>query len=188
MSNPLLEAIHGVSLEDYAAISAKMSEGIPIPEILKALTIEQAIFEEANALWVARMQEDSTYEVTTLFGQFFANANNHPLLSNLKAQMSEEGAANLEKMKTDRYFFEEMNGARQAAYAYGLDGAQWIQENYEINLGDFQSVSIQWMTLTANDEVEETHKFYNYREQKETEYGQKFAKEQGGNIADDVEF
>jgi len=32
MTNPLLEPIHGVSLQDYAAISAKMASGIDVKE------------------------------------------------------------------------------------------------------------------------------------------------------------
>ena len=37
MTNPLLEPIHGVSLQDYAAISAKMASGIDVKEICKTL-------------------------------------------------------------------------------------------------------------------------------------------------------
>lgn len=187
-NNPLLEPIHGVTLQDYSVISAKMAAGIDEVEILKALGIEKAVFEEASALWIARMQEDSTFEVTTLFGQYFAEPDTHPKLGNLKAEVSEEGSANLEKMKTDRYFYEELNGARQAAYAYGYDGAQWIQDNFGISLGDFQSVAMQWMPQTSNEEFDTMRHYSDYREQKEKEYAEKFAQEQGGNVADDVEF
>lgn len=188
MSNPLLEPIHGVSLQDYAAVSAKMAAGIDQAEICKTLGIEQAVFEEASALWIARMQEDSTFEVTTLFGQYFGDADNHPKLSGLKAEVSQEGMANLEKMKTDRYFYEELNGARQAAYAYGYDGAQWIQDNFGINLADFQSAAMHWMPVTSNEEFETMRVYGDYRQQKQDEYAQKFAAEQGGNVADDVAF
>ncbi|HEX6432291.1 MAG TPA: DUF6620 family protein, partial [Niastella sp.] len=119
MSNPLLEPIHGVSLYDYAAVSAKMATGIDVKDICKKLGIEPAVFEEASALWVTRMQEDSTFAVTILFGQYFGEADKHPKLSGLQAEVSEEGKTNLEKMRTDRYFYEELNGARLAAYAYG---------------------------------------------------------------------
>lgn len=187
MSNPLLEPIHGVTLYDYAAIASKMSSGVDQNEILKVLGIEKAVFEEASALWGARMQEDSTYEVVTIFGQYFAEAGDHPKLGNMKAVISEEGSKNLEKMQTDRYFYEELNGARQAAYAYGYDGAQWIQDNFGISLGDFQSVAMQWMPI-ANEELETMRYYLDYREQKEKEYSEKFAAEQGGNVADDVEF
>lgn len=188
MSNPLLEPIHGVSLYDYSVVSAKMAAGIPEAEILKTLGIEKAVFEEASALWITRMQEDSTFEVTMLFGQYFGDPDSHPKLSGLKAEVNHEGQANLEKMKNDRYFYEELNGARQAAYASGMDGAQWIQDNFGINLGDFQGVAMHWMPLTADEEFETSSHYLKHREQKQEEYANKFASDLGGNIADDVEF
>lgn len=192
MSNPLLEPIHGVSLYDYAAVSAKLATGIDIKEICKTLGIELAVFEEASALWVARMQEDSTFEVTILFGQYFGEADKHPKLSGLQAQVSEEGKVNLEKIKTDRYFYEELNGARQAAYDYGYDGAQWIQDNFGISLSDFQSVAMKWSQVQIeemnNNNGDSVHHFVDHQQKKQAEYAAKFASEQGGNIADDVEF
>ncbi len=192
MSNPLLEPIHGVSLYDYAVVSAKTVSGADVDDLLKALGIENAIFEEASALWIARMQEDSTFEVVTLYGQYFAEADNHPKLKDFVIELSDAGVANLEKMKSDRYFYEELNAARQAAYAYGYDGAQWIQDNFGIPLGEFQSVSMQWSEVQneemSDNDYETIRHFIDYQQQKQEEYAKKFAEEQGGNIADDIEF
>lgn len=188
MSNPLLEPIHGITLQDYATIAAKAVAGIDIADICKTLGIEEAIYEEASALWISRMRQDSTFQIMTLYGQYFADPDSHPKLGNLKVEVSEEGNSNIEKMTTDRYFYEELNGARQAAYEYGYDGAQWILDNYGINLSDFQSVAMQWMTDPSHNDNEATLHFLDYRTQKQKEYAQKFAEEQGGNIADDVEF
>ncbi|MCX2473653.1 hypothetical protein OQZ33_04840 [Pedobacter sp. MC2016-05] len=91
-------------------------------------------------------------------------------------------------MKTDRYFYEELNGARQAAYEYGVDGALWIEEKFGINLGDFQAVAMQWMPITNDEPFETLDLFNKYREEKQKEYAEIFAAEQGGNLADDVEF
>ncbi|HPZ87563.1 MAG TPA: hypothetical protein PLQ32_05645 [Flavihumibacter sp.] len=192
MSNPLLEPVHGVSLYDYAAITAKLSAGIDIIDLCKAMGIEPAVYEEASAIWVSRMQEDGTFEVTMKFGEYFGEAENHPKLKNLQVARSAEGEANLEKLATDRYFYEELSGARTAAYQYGLDGTQWILDNFGINLGDFQSVAMKWMEVQnaemAKGNHESTMHFAHYQQQKAEEYGQKFAAAQGGNVADDVEF
>lgn len=106
--------------------------------------------------------------------------------------MSEEGKVNLEKIKTDRYFYEELSGARQAAYDYGYDGAQWIQDNFGISLGDFQSVAMKWSEVqneeVRNNNTDNVHHFVDYQQKKQEEYAAKFASEQGGNVADDVEF
>jgi hypothetical protein len=192
MSNTLLEPIHGVTLFDYAAVSAKIAAGISQSDVLNTLGIEVAIYEEASALWVARMQEDSTWEVTMEFGKYFGEVDNHPKLKNLKVATSDEGNQNLEKLKTDRYFYEELCGARQAAHEYGIDGAQWVLDNYDINLGDFQSVAMHWANdnqkyMAAGDHESIMH-FANYLVEKQEEYAEKFAEEQGGNVADDIDF
>lgn len=188
MSNPLLEPIHGVSLQDYAAVTAKMAAGIDVKDICAKLGIEPAVFEEASTLWVSRMQEDTTWEVTTLFGQYFGEADSHPKLSELKAEVSSQGLENFEKMKTDRYFYEELNGARLTAYNYGLDGAQWILDTFGVNLTDFQTAAMQWAQVTQGEDFETMRHYMDFMEAKQSEYAAKFAADQGGNIADDVEF
>lgn len=188
-NNPFLEPVHGISLRDYTAMCLKISAGVDYNEVCRAMGIESVIWEELNTIWPQRMGEDTSFTVTTLFGQYYAENVTVPQLENVKAEVSEEGLANLEKIKTDRYFYEELAGARQAAYEYGIDGAQWILDNYGINLADFQSVAMQWMTeQNQNWNSEEIVRFSDYQQEKQKEYATKFAAEQGGNIADDVEF
>ncbi|HEY1193784.1 DUF6620 family protein [Flavobacterium sp.] len=188
-NNPLLEPVHGVDLRTYTAMCLKISAGIDHLEVCKAMGFEPIIWEELNTIWPQRMGEDTSFTVTTLFGQYYAENVTVPQLENLKAEISEEGAANLERMKNDRYFYEELAGARQAAYEYGIDGAQWILENFGINLADFQSVAMQWMTeQNQNWNSESILEFSNYQQEKQKEYAAKFAAEQGGNVADDVNF
>ncbi|MDR2081726.1 MAG: hypothetical protein LBP54_07585, partial [Campylobacteraceae bacterium] len=140
-----LEPIHGISFEDYAQMAIKLTSGASEEQICKAMGIDRAVWDEVNTLWIQRMSEDSTFELVTLYGQYFAQGVTNPKLLNLETNVSQEGKANLERLKTDRYFYEELAGARNAAYAYGLDGAQWILENFGITLGDFQSVAMQYM-------------------------------------------
>ena len=187
--NPLLQPIHGLSLKDYAAITMKISQGADIGAICKAMGIEPAIWEEINVLWGKRMQEDSSFTVQTLFGQYFSEGASHPALAALDAGAPAGGNANLDRLRSDRYFYEELCGARQAAYEYGLDGAQWILENYGISLGDFQAVAMEHATRQNQQwNSEEAMRYADYQMEKQKEYAAKFAAEQGGNIADDVNF
>lgn len=188
-TNPLLEPIHGISLKDYAAIALKMTSGVSESEIFKALGIDGVVWDEVNTLWPKRMQEDNSFTVTSLYGQYFMEGAVHPQLEHLQPEVNEAGKANLDRMKTDRYFYEELNGARQAAYEYGLDGAQWIQDQYSINLGDFQSVTMHWINHdNKDDNGEKVIHFLHYRREMQNQYAEHFAKEQGGNVADDIEF
>jgi hypothetical protein len=187
--NPFLEPVHGISLKEYTAMCIKMSSGVNYIDVCKAMGIEPVIWQELNTIWPQRMAEDTSFTVSTLFGQYYAENVVIPQLENLQAAVSEDGAANLEKIKTDRYFYEELAGARQAAYEYGMDGAQWILDNYGINLADFQSVAMQWLTeQNQNWNSDDIMEFSNYQQGKQKEYAEKFAAEQGGNIADDVMF
>jgi hypothetical protein len=170
-------------------MAIKMSQGVDYTEVCKAMGIEPAIWEELNTLWPKRMQQDASFTVTTLYGQYFMEGSDHPKLNHLQAVMSDKGKETLEKIKTDRYYYEELAGARQAAYEYGLDGAQWILDNYGVNLGDFQAVAMEWMTeQNKNFNSQDIHKYHDYQQAKQKEYAAKFAAEQGGNVADDVSF
>jgi hypothetical protein len=188
-NDPLLEPIHGISFKDYTSMNAKISQGFDTKVVCQAMGIEAPIWEEVSTLWVKRMQEDAQFKLATLMGHYFQDGANHPKLAHLKLDMSESAAGNLEKLRTDRYFYEELCGARQAAYQYGLDGAQYIVDNFGINLGDFQAVAMEWMNAqNANFDSNKMSHFQNYQEEKQKEYAAKFAAEQGGNVADDIEF
>ncbi len=185
----LLAPIHGISLKDYAAMTLKLSQGVDNAAICQAMGIEPAIWEEVNVLWGQRMAEDHSFKVTTLFSQYFAEGVTHPALEALGANVPPTGHANLERLRSDRYFYEELCGARQAAYEYGYDGAQWILENFGVSLGDFQAVAVEY-GLRQNREwsAAEIMKYQEYQDEKHREYAARFAAEQGGNVADDVDF
>ena len=188
--NPLLEPVHGIDMRTYTAMAKKIAAGVDYKDVCKAMGLEPIIWEELNTIWPQRMTEDTTYTVTTLFGKYYAeDLSDITQLANLEPQMSDKGKETLEKMKTDPYFYEELEGARQAAYEYGIDGAQWILDNFGVNLAQFQEVAMMYMERrNAGWDSEEITDRLNYRQEKQKEYAAKFAQEQGGNVADDVEF
>jgi hypothetical protein len=134
------------------------------------------------------MVEDPDFRVSMLYGQYFADETPHPKLDQIKAEISPQGAENLARIRSDRYFLEELSGARNAAYDYGLDGAQWMLETFGINLGDFQSVAMQYGEENKKLDSEALLAYLRYQDEKKEEYAERFAAEQGGNVADDVVF
>lgn len=179
--NPLLEPIHGVTLEDYSAACAKMGSGLSEDQVAKALGVEMPVWQE-------RMKEDTTYQVVTLFGQHFGTADQHPKFSNLQAEVSPEAAGYIEKIKTDKDFYQELEVARQVAYDYGLDGASWIADQYGISLGDFQIAASIWNDQIHKDIAADSQKYRQTQDAYKEKYTRKFAHAQGGNVADDIEF
>ncbi|MBP5983190.1 MAG: hypothetical protein KA734_05675 [Fluviicola sp.] len=188
-SNPLLAPVHGINLRDYSAICAKLGSGVEPADIYNAFGIDATVWDEVNTIWPSRMAEDTSFSVSVLFGQYFAEADQHPKLQGIKTNLTPEGEENLERLRNDSYFYYELAGARQAAYEYGLDGAQWILDNFGVGLGDFQAIAMKHMEAqNTNFDSNTVRHFMDYQDQKQEEYAQQFAEEQGGNVADDVEF
>ncbi|MDR2625728.1 MAG: hypothetical protein LBC37_05290 [Zoogloeaceae bacterium] len=185
-----LEPVHGISFQDWAEMSKVISSGVAAETVYAAMGIDGAVWDELTAIWSRRMAEDTSFQMSALFGQYWEKEVANPKLKNIRPNVSPEGKENLEKLRTDRYFYEELSAARDSAYGHGLDGAQWILDNYGINLGDFQTIAMQYMTRRTSGEerAEETREFLNYREEKKKEYDERFSRDAGGNIADDVEF
>ncbi len=188
-NNPLLQPIHGVTLQDFAAASAKIGTGMDINTVIKAVGVDSAAWQEANVLWTKRMQEDTTFAVVNLYGQYFKDADSHPTLgaSLQPADLPEEANAMIEKMKADREFFIDIQAEMNTAYEYGIDGAQQALEKYGINVGAISKVAMYYAEQDGNN-IEEMTKWGNLLDKKMKEYTEKYAKDQGGNIADDIEF
>jgi hypothetical protein len=186
--NPLLAPIHGISLEDYSAACAKLANGLTEEGVAGALGVELPVWQEANLLWTERMKQDSTFEIVTLFGQYFGQADQHPKFSNAAAGGDAGDAGYTAQIKTDKNFYQELEVARTVAYEYGLDGAQWIADKYGIALGDFQMAASKWNAQIHAD-IQADFEGYNQRQSSYREkYQQLFAAAQGGNVADDITF
>jgi len=186
--NPLLAPIHGVTLEDYSAACARIANGVSEETIAKALGVELPVWQEANLLWPERMKQDETFHIITLFGQYFGAAEQHPKLGSLQPAASAGNAGNTERIKNDKDFYQELEVARQVAYEYGIDGAQWIADEYGISLGDFQIAASNWMDEIHRD-LREDFEGHNEKQAAWQEtYRKLFADAQGGNVADDISF
>jgi hypothetical protein len=191
LSDPLLAPIHGISFYDYSAMCSKLANGAKEEIVLKAFGIDKVIFEELNTMWPKRMQEDNTYTLVALMGQYYADADKHPKLQNLGVTATAAGTNtdNIALIMQEELFYAELAGAREAAYEYGLDGAQWVLENFGIPLGDFQQAAMKHMqshNVLSNPRKMEA--LINYQNAFKEQYAAKFAEEQGGNVADDIEF
>ncbi|WP_029903936.1 DUF6620 family protein [Prevotella sp. 10(H)] len=187
-NNPLLQPIHGVTLQDYAAIMSKIGTGMDMDTMLKTLGVDKAAWEEASVLWTKRMQEDLTFAVVNLYGKYFKEADDHPKLgASLQPEISETGLTTLERMKADREFFTDVQAEMNAAYEYGIDGAQQAFEKYGVNIGDISKIALHYSEIDGNN-MEQMDKWARLLDRKMKEYADKYAAEQGGNIADDIEF
>ncbi len=189
-NNPLLAPVHGVTLQDYAAMGNKLAAGISIEKLLAALGIEKPVWDEAATIWGQRLQEDPTYTVPNLFARYMTESDTHPKLGTITAApKTAEGIANAERLMNDERFYIEIFAARTAAYDHGYDGTQWMLENYGVDMTDMQKAIVKWGEERNKDLNNPHHeKMDKYMVAMEEKYAAEFTQAQGGGIADDIEF
>ncbi|TDS17534.1 DUF6620 family protein [Sphingobacterium paludis] len=131
---------------------------------------------------------ETTDNPETLPERPYAENATHANLEKIQIQMSAFGMKNLEKLQIDRHFYEELAGAREAAYEHGIDGAQWMLDHYAINLADFQAVVIKWMTeQNTHYSSADIRHFAAYHQQKKTEYAHRFADGKNGSRPNNID-
>ncbi len=69
-----LEPVEGVSLEAWAAINASIVSGASYEDLLKGAGIDKARWDRVSAEWNARMGRDTTFAITTVYGNAFQAA------------------------------------------------------------------------------------------------------------------
>jgi len=68
------EPVEGVSLEAWAAINASIVGGANSEDLLKGAGIDKARWERVSGEWNARMARDTTFAITTVYGNAFQAA------------------------------------------------------------------------------------------------------------------
>lgn len=191
-NDPNLQPVHGISIADYAAGAAKLGEGCSKEQVCAALGVELPMWDEAETIWNNRMRDDATYNVVNVYSKYFGKASEHGKLAGLVADNAPatdvpegDAAAHLQRLETDKNYFFEIQGAMEAAYAQGMDGAQWLIDNLGLTVAQVNGAGTKYMS-----DMNTMAQMMGYQEQKKAEYSERFAKENnaGGGIADDINF
>jgi hypothetical protein len=69
-----LNPVEGVSLEAWAALNAAIVQGANFGDLLKGAGIDRARWDRARSEWEARMSRDTTFAITTVYGNAFQAA------------------------------------------------------------------------------------------------------------------
>src|SRR5512140_1123304 len=68
------EPVEGVTLEAWAAINAAIRSGGNVDDLTKGAGIDRARWDRVSAEWNARMARDTTFAITTVYGNAFQAA------------------------------------------------------------------------------------------------------------------
>jgi hypothetical protein len=69
-----LNPVEGITLEKWAAMNAAIVSGASLEDLLKSNGLDQGKWERASAEWNARMARDTTFAITTVYGNAFQAA------------------------------------------------------------------------------------------------------------------
>ncbi len=190
-NDPNMQPVHGITIFDYAAGAAKIGEGCTEEQICQTLGVERPMWDEAQTIWNNRMRDDRSFNVVNVYSNYFGKVKEHPKLGTLSPQNAPvsnvpEGEAqqHLERLESDKYYFFEIQAAMEAAYANGIDGAQWLIDHLGLTVSQVNSTGVKYM-----NDFNVMAEMMDYQEKKKKEYSERFAKENGtSGIVDDIDF
>lgn len=149
-SGGLLDPIQGVSMEDWAAANAKISQGMPLAQVLKVLGIEKPAWDAVSAEWMERMSRDTTFAISTVYGGAFTNPNIGKFAAKGAggaAAPSNDAAA---KVKNDFELYVKIMTHQNVGASQGLDAAG-ILKKYGLTINDWSNIGAHWSSKLMSD-------------------------------------
>jgi hypothetical protein len=162
-TNPQLVAPQeGVTIEQYAAISAQQGS-LPNPQALDQLLaqhgMDRAKWDRVANAWQARMRDDTTFTLMTIYGQAFggAGAGQYGAAGAAGAQaIGATGAAGMAQGPAggppctwEKY--NEIGGAQRAWSASGKDVNAMLRQQFGISAVDWSNASQYWMAKMMSE-------------------------------------
>ncbi len=70
-----LDPVEGIDIDTWAAGNAKIANGMSVEEVLTIVGTEKPLWDKASAEWNARMSQDTSATIATVYGNAFVNSN-----------------------------------------------------------------------------------------------------------------
>lgn len=143
----LLDPVNGVSLEDWAAANAKIMGGMPLPQILGVLGVDEAAWASASATWNGRLSSDRTFAVSKVYGDAFVNSN---IGKFAQAGMVAPANPAVDKVKADFELYVKIMTHQSVGAGQGLDPTA-VLAKYGLSVLDWSMVSGYWSPKMSSD-------------------------------------
>jgi hypothetical protein len=162
-ANPALTApIEGVTIEQYAqvcaAAAANQAPGA-FQQVLAQHGMDQAKYDRVAAGWQARMRDDHTYALTTIYGRAFGGAGQGQFggagaagagaLGQVAATGAGAAVGGGEPCTWEKY--NEIGGAQRAWAQSGKDVNAMLKQHFNMSAIDWSNMSQYWMARMMTD-------------------------------------
>ena len=145
-----LEPIEGVSCEQWAQINAGIAMGGVMDQLLASAGIDRPKWDRINAEWLARMTNDRTMAISTVYGAAFAGGGNSQFSGHAAhaAQVGVGGDLSNEPMPFERYC--EIEAAMACAHERGEDVNQLLAQ-FGLKAAEWGMVGMFWSKKIQQD-------------------------------------
>ena len=147
MSNSILDPVEGITLDQWAAVNAKLASSVPKEEAIKDLGVDMPKWDRVNEEWLTRMRNDTTFTISTKYAAAF-NVNASGNLGS-GAQVSSTGTS----VTGESFSFEKYIECMVAQDVLGKQGrdAQDILKDFGLTVADYSNISSYWSGKMMSD-------------------------------------
>jgi hypothetical protein len=157
----LLAPVEGVTVEQYAAISASQAKGLTQQQFFEVLAqhnLDAGKWDRVSKGWLAKMSRDTTATIATIYGKAFSGAGQGQFGAGAQAgsaAMAGMGGAvgqapqGGEPISLERYC--EINGAMAAWSKMGLDVNAMLKKQFNMTALDLSNLGSYWSQKMMSD-------------------------------------
>lgn len=156
-ANPeLLAPVEGVTVEQYAGISARLAQGLDQAGLLALLAqsgLDLATWEKASAGWMDKMSKDTTATIASIYGKAFMGSGQGQF-GGTAQQVAEHAYTGTAAGGAEPIPFEkvcEIQGAMSAWAKSGQDVNALLQSTFGMKAMDFSAAQTWWLTQLMAD-------------------------------------
>ena len=173
MGNPLLDPVEGITLEQWAAVNAKIVAGTTTDEAIKTIGADAPKWDRVNNEWLTRMRNDTSFTISRIYGAAFTAA---PVAA---------PASGSAPVSPDSCPFEKWIESMVAQDVLGKQGrdAQDVLKDFGLTVGEYSNISAYWNGKIMTD-FSLGMKMQNLM----IEYKAKYESMSGGNTHTDIDF
>lgn len=127
--------VHGVTFEEWASASARISNRTSEDEVFKTLAIDKAQFDAVNETFTQALKDDKDFKLITYYGQAFSNLN------------AGRFAASTQETKRKLASFDDyarVTGHMEAATDVGID-PQKVLEEHGLTVFEYSQDGAYWV-------------------------------------------
>lgn len=156
-----LDPVEGVSLEEWAHMQAALAGGGDIDQLIAQARMDRPKWDRVSAVWMQRMQTDTTHTVVTAYGNAFAGASQGQYGAHAAQAASAGVGGNVGAEPISLERFVEIQEAMSAGSRRGYD-ANDVLAHFGMSALDWSNAGMFWSKRMQQDAMRYHEEYTHY--------------------------